>query len=46
MHVCHSCDNTLCINPMHLWIGTDAQNAKVKVMKGTAIGASRLVQAS
>lgn len=34
MAVCHECDNRICVNLAHLWLGTDADNAKDCTSKG------------
>lgn len=36
LEICHTCDNGLCCNPAHLWIGTHKQNMEDKIAKGRA----------
>jgi hypothetical protein len=37
-YVCHSCDTPACINPLHMWIGSPADNQKDMQRKGRGFG--------
>jgi hypothetical protein len=34
LHVLHTCDNRLCVNPLHFWLGTNLDNIRDRQKKG------------
>lgn len=47
--VCHTCDNPMCMNPNHMWLGTNEENTedrnqKDRQAKGSSQGSAKLTE--
>lgn len=42
--VLHHCDNPICVNPEHLYLGSNTDNDRDKMLRGRATGAKPLTE--
>jgi len=38
LYICHRCDNPLCVNPNHLFLGSPQENTQDSIAKGRSMG--------